>query len=247
MKTLLFIEFGTGIIKVTYTGGDSMDKRNDKGQFIKGQNIVDKTGERYGRLKVISMSDKRSGRKTFWNCICDCGNEKVVRSDSLGSIQSCGCLKKEQDRKNLTKNHRHKQSGKRIYNTWMGMKMRCTNKNSDSYKRYGALGIKVCDEWMNSFDVFYEWAMNNGYDDNLTIERMDYLGNYTPENCTWIPHNEQAINRRSTVWIEWNGEKHYLKKWSELLGINYGTLSSRYNRSGMRPPELFEPVKTTPR
>lgn len=224
-----------------------MTVRNEKGQFVKGQNIVDKTGQRNGRLTVVSMSDKRSGRKTYWNCVCDCGNTRVIRSDSLTVTRSCGCLKKEQDKSNLTKNHSHKQSGTRLYHTWQGMKARCYYDGSDSFERYGARGIKVCDEWMNSFDNFYEWAMNSGYDDNLTIERIDYLGDYTPENCTWIPQNEQAINRGSTVWIEWNGEKHNLKQWSELLGINYGTLVSRYNRSGMRPPELFDPVKTTPR
>lgn len=242
----LFNEVGTGIILLR---SDIMPiNRNEKGQFKKGEGIEDLTGKKFGRLRVVKLSDKRSGRKTFWDCICDCGKTKTVRSDSLKSkVRSCGCLKEEQDRINLTKNHRHKQSGKHLYNVWMNMKMRCYNTTDGAYERYGGRGIDVCDEWKNSFDAFMEWALGNGYDDNLSIERIDVNKGYSPDNCTWIKLKEQAINRRSTVWVEYQGERLNLKQWSEKLGINYGTLNSRYNRSGMRPPELFEPVKTTPR
>ncbi|AFZ90236.1 hypothetical protein [Bacillus velezensis] len=224
------------------------ENRNTKGQFIKGKGISDLTGKKFGRLRVIKLSEKRSGRKTFWDCVCDCGNTKTVRSDSLkSSIRSCGCLKKEQDKINLTKNHRHKQSGKHLYIVWMNMKQRCYNKSDKAYERYGGRGIYVCDEWKKSFDSFKKWSLDNSYCNNLSIERIDVNKGYSPDNCTWIPMKEQAVNRRSTVWVEYQGERLNLKQWSEKLGINYGTLHSRYYRSGMRPPELFNPVKTTPR
>lgn len=217
--------------------------RNSKGQFEKGNNVVDKTGLRNGRLTVVSKSDKRSGRKTYWNCICDCGNKVEVRSDSLKITMSCGCLKKEQNKINLTSNHSHKQSGSRLYHIWQNMKSRCYNVNNKRYELYGGKGITISEDWLKDFSNFYNWAIKNGYNDTLTIERIDINDNYNEENCCWIPFNDQANNRNRTIWIEWNGKKLNLKQWSKELGINYGTLNSRYNRSGMRPPELFYPVK----
>ena len=117
--------------------------RNSKGQFVKGKNIRDKTGKKYGRLTVLSLSKKRSGRKTYWNCICECGNTVEVRSDCLGTTLSCGCLKREQNRINLTANHSHKQSRTRLYHIWQNMKSRCYNQNNKRYENYGRKGIKV--------------------------------------------------------------------------------------------------------
>ncbi|MEB7320988.1 hypothetical protein NEM91_03435 [Staphylococcus haemolyticus] len=216
--------------------------RNSKGQFVKGKNIRDKTGKKYGRLTVLNLSKKRSGRKTYWNCICECGNTVEVRSDCLGTTLSCGCLKREQNRINLTANHSHKQSRTRLYHIWQNMKSRCYNQNNKRYENYGRKGIKVCEEWLD-FNVFYQWSLKSGYNDTMTIERNDIEKGYYPENCCWIPFNEQANNRNRTIWVEWNSKKRNLKQWSKELGINYGTLNSRYNRSGMRPPELFYPVK----
>ena len=200
------------------------------------------TGTIFSRLKVVGLSPKKSGRKSYWVCLCECGNKKVVRSDSLkkGMVRSCGCLKREQDKKNLTKHHRHKESKSRLHNIWIGIKKRCNNMNDD---RYGGRGIRVCEEWMESYEAFRDWSLKNGYSDNLTIERKDNDKGYYPENCSWIPQSEQAMNRRSTVWIEWDGKRKSIKQWSDYLGINYGTLHSRYYRSKMKPPELFEPVK----
>lgn len=205
------------------------------------------TGKKFSRLLVLGLSPKKSGRKTFWVCRCDCGNKKVARSDSLkdGSLQSCGCLRDEQAAVNVRKNHTHKDSHTLLHYTWGGMRQRCSNPNDESYKYYGGRGIKVCDEWEKSYSAFKEWAYENGYAEGLTIERIDVNKGYSPENCTWLPSREQAINRRSTVWIEWNGERRNIKQWADHLGIKYGTLHSRYYRSKMRPPELFEPVKNS--
>lgn len=224
------------------------EKRNEKGQFIKGVNIVDLTGKKFGRLTVIGISKKKVGRKTYWNCLCDCGKKKTVRSDSLQtSTKSCGCLRDEEAAKNVVINHTHKDSRSHLHYLWIRMKQRCSNPKTTRFEDYGGRGITVCDEWEGSYENFKQWAYENGYREGLSIERNDVNGNYSPDNCSWIEINEQANNRRSTVWVEYQGERLNLKQWADRLDFNYGTLYSRYTRSGMRPPELFEPVKTTPR
>lgn len=210
----------------------------------KGNGFDDLTGNKYGRLTVIGLSPKVSGRKSYWVCECTCGNKHVVRSDSLksGNVQSCGCLKKEQDKMNLTKHHRHLESHTRLHDTWLGIKARVSCSGNPSYPNYGGRGIAMCSEWFNSYGAFRDWALKNGYSPDLTIERVNNDGDYEPNNCTWIKAEEQAINRRSTVWVEWNGETKNVTQWAKKLGIKYGTLIARYNR-GDRPPHLFREVE----
>lgn len=217
-----------------------MNNRNKKGQFIKGVIRNNLTGKRFGRLTVIKLMPKNK-RKTYYECLCDCGNTKIVRSDSLtsGSVQSCGCLKKEQDRVNLIKNHSHKMSGTRIYSEWLGIKARCYNKNNERYCNYGGRGITVCDEWINDFQSFYDWSLNNGYADNLTIDRIDNNGNYEPLNCRWTDTYTQNRNRRSNVIVTYKGQRMCLKDAAEVSGIPYGTLSTRYHR-GWSDEQLFK-------
>ena len=209
-----------------------------------GSGFENLTGETFGRLTVLGLSGRRGGRKSYWVCKCICGNKKVVRGDVLkvGDVKSCGCLKKEADKTNLTKNHRHKESKTHLYTTWQGMKARCYNKNLRSYEDYGGRGITMCSAWSDRYETFRDWANINGYETHLSIERIDVNKGYKPENCTWIKVNEQANNRRSTVWLEWDGETNNIKQWSKKLGFKYGTLYSRYKR-GKRPPELFEPLQ----
>lgn len=213
---------------------------------IKGNGFKNIIGEKYGRLTVIGLSDRKSGRKRYWICKCSCGNIILSRVDMLnsGNTKSCGCLKKEQDNKNLDRTthgdsirHNHE----RIYDEWLGIKTRTENPNDANYPNYGGRGIKLCDDW-HEYNNFKRWANENGYNDSLTIERIDVNGDYEPSNCTWISGEHQADNRRTTIWIEWDGRRQNLKQWSKELDINYGTLNSRYHRSGMRPPELFFPV-----
>lgn len=217
-------------------------ERNSKGQFTKGANIKDLTGKRFGKLVVLRLGEKRSGRKTYWLCQCDCGNLKEVRSDGLKVIRSCGCLKKEQDKINLTANHSHKDSHTVLHNTWIRMKQRCENPENSRYERYGGRGITVSDEWQN-YPTFRKWSLDNGFSPELTIERIDNDKSYEPDNCKWIPFSEQANNRKNTIWIEYKGRTQNLMQWCNELNLSYKTINQRFKR-GKRAPELFEPIKT---
>lgn len=155
---------------------------------------TDLIGKRFGKLVVVSLYSNASrnpptARK--WLCKCDCGNEVIVIGRNLGSgnTQSCGCLKK-------TVKGAYLPNKNRVYNSWRAMRARCNNENNNRYHLYGGRGISVCDEWNDSFDKFREWALSNGYADNLTIDRIDPDGNYCPENCRWIPPEMQSSTRR---------------------------------------------------
>lgn len=155
--------------------------------------LIDLTGQRYGRLVVIERD--YSKRTTAWKCLCDCGNTTIVTSKALRakgySTKSCGCLNREG-------NPVHRQSRTRLYNIYYSMKKRCYKENDEHYKYWGARGIKMCDEWLGKegFVHFYEWAMANGYADDLSIDRIDVDGNYEPSNCRWATPYEQVHNRR---------------------------------------------------
>lgn len=147
--------------------------------------VKDLIGSRFGRLIVICRAPNDSMGRTVWRCKCDCGNIKDIRSTNLceGLIKSCGCL-------------RHGLRNTRLYTIWSHMKQRCENPRSNRFRLYGARGIKVCSEWRNDFKRFYDWAMSNGYSDDLSIDRIDGDGNYEPQNCRWATVSEQNKNRR---------------------------------------------------
>lgn len=115
----------------------------------------------------------------------------------------------------------------RLYKIWCGMKYRCYNANYDGYNNYGGRGIIVCQEWINDFGNFYEWAIKNGYKDTLTIERIDVNGNYCPENCKWATMKEQENNKRNNTVLEYNGEKRTVSEWADKLQVSKETLYSR--------------------
>lgn len=160
----------------------------------------DESGNRFGRLVAlyevdgIPRTDRPGWKRRVYRCRCDCGNELDVMVDSLrtGNTKSCGCLN---GKGRAARRKTHGMTETRLYRIWCHMKSRCEQPNNNRYYRYGARGIRVCDEWKNSFESFYEWAMNNGYREDLTIERKDNDGNYCPENCEWITLAEQAKNK----------------------------------------------------
>lgn len=137
----------------------------------------------------------------------------------------------------------HGGTGTRLYRIWQNMKARCYGKYSREYDNYGGRGITVCDEWRNSYEKFKEWALNNGYEENLTLDRIDVNGNYEPSNCQWITNKEQQNNRRDNVYYEFGGETKSLSQWSEELGICYKTLQKRIRKWGVEKA-FTEPLKT---
>lgn len=193
----------------------------------------DLTGKRFGRLSVIGIDDRET-KRTYFYCRCDCGNVKSVRSDCLvsGAVTSCGCRKREQDTINLTANHKHKMSGTRIYWIWQGMKGRCYNPHDARFERYGGRGINVCDAWKNNFSEFYEWAMQNGYSDDLTIDRIDNNKGYSPDNCRWADRETQCRNRSSNIKIKIGNSIRTLTEWCEIFEVEPKTIFARYSRNG---------------
>ena len=119
-----------------------------------------------------------------------------------------------------------------LWYRWHGIKKRCLNECNGRYHQYGGRGIKVCEEWLESFDNFVEWALSNGYAENLTLERIDVNGDYCPENCKWITIQEQARNKRGTKWVDYKGERVQLKVLCDRLGVTYDTVHDRIYARG---------------
>lgn len=158
-------------------------------KLVSQSKIIDLTGQRFGRLVALERVGKNNHGVSLWKCKCDCGNECIVSQSGLHSwkTQSCGCLHKE-----TFNGYKHGYSKTRIYKIWCAMRDRCAREKSSVYKYYGGKGIRVCDEWADSFMSFREWALANGYNDTLVIDRIDSTKNYCPSNCRWITQAENA-------------------------------------------------------
>lgn len=188
--------------------------------------LKDLTGMTFGRWKVIKRAGTNKHRNATWLCECSCEQhtKRIVSGGSLisGESTSCGCLSKEA-------HYKHGLSGTRLYWIWYGMKDRITNENNNAYNYYGGRGIKLCEQWFDYIN-FYNWAINNGYQENLTIERKNTNGDYCPENCCWATMKEQSLNKRNTHLLEFNGKIQSAKEWSEELNIPYYVLMGRINK-----------------
>lgn len=188
-------------------------------------------GKKFGKLTVIKALKERQRGKIVWVCKCDCGNITHVVSSNLregkvrGGTYSCGCAKIEQ--KTV-----HNLSNTKLYKTLVSIKGRCKNPNHPNYKRYGGRGITLCEEWdgEKGFENFYNWAMQNGYRDGLTIDRTDNNKGYSPNNCRWVTNKQNSNNTRNCKLMTINGESHTISEWADIKGIPPRVFYSRRQR-----------------
>ncbi len=197
--------------------------------------LIDRTGEKYGRLTVVSRAPNKSEKDTNarWNCKCDCGKEGVIaygQDLSRGKFKSCGCLNAERIKT-------HGASRSPMYRVWQQMFQRCENPNNESYKNYGERGIYVDDAWRD-FETFR--ADMGMPAKGMTIERKDNNGPYSKSNCIWAPMKAQQNNKRSNVTLSYQGETLTLSQWAERIGVNYTTLRGRM-KMGWTAEEIISP------
>lgn len=197
---------------------------------------LDVTGKKYGRLTALRFHHA-SGKHSYWLWRCDCGTEKIARLDcvKVGMVSSCGCANKD------SHPPKHGYSRTKLYHVFYSMKQRCYNPKCTVYQYYGGRGISIDPAWMSDNKAFCDWAMNNGYREGLTIDRIDVNGDYTPENCRWITQREQVRNTRRNTHITFNGKTQLLKDWCEELGVNIATACYRI-RAGKPLEEVFKPT-----
>ena len=184
-------------------------------------NFIDLTGQHFGKLTVLNRatSNSKSGN-VMWVCRCDCENVVTVIGSHLLNhhTTSCGC--------NRIGKASNGHSRERLYRIWYRMRRRCLVQSDEHFKWYGGRGISICSEW-DDYEVFRTWAMNNGYSDNLTIDRKEVNGNYCPDNCRWADIKTQANNRSSNRFLELNGKTYTVTQMAEAFGITPDTIFNR--------------------
>lgn len=211
-------------------------------------------GRRFGNLMVLG--EERSGEHKYWKCRCDCGNIKIASTSYLlnGTAKSCGHERCNPYRKDTPRNKSPlTASGKRklcylehqrILQIRRSMIQRCECENNENYKWYGGKEIKICEEWRNDPLKFYDWAIESGYAENLTIDRIDPNGDYFPENCRWVTMKVQNRNKTNSILIEYNGDKKTLSEWCEILNLPRATIRHRIYKMNMDIKEAFTiPIK----
>lgn len=177
-----------------------------------------KAGERYGHL-IIICEIKKQGQYRCFQVKCDCGKILNVILSSLrnGHTKSCGCIISTANRKSAT----------RLYGIWYKILRRCKVKNSENYAKYGAKGIDICDEWL-CYEVFEKWAYANGYQDKLSIDRINNKGNYEPSNCRWTNHSVQNANKSFKSQYKYVGVGKSKNKWRARLTHNLKEINIGY-------------------
>ena len=193
-----------------------------------------KSGDVFGKLTVIKELQPHitpcGTKKRMLQCKCECGSIVVRELAYLKVCHSCGCDKPTiGDR---TRKYTKESTESFIYTTWLGMRQRCYDSKSHKYYCYGARGIRICDEWYNNYESFYNWSVRNGAKKGLTIDRIDNNKNYEPSNCRWVSYKEQSRNKSNTRFISYNGISQPLCDWSEQLGIEQGTIRMRLDKYG---------------
>ena len=185
-------------------------------------------GQVFNMLTVLKEVERNKKQRQFL-CKCECGHIGNHRLISLtkGEAKSCGCLRRKTF---LERNTSHGKSRTKLNSVWQAMKQRCENHNNINFKYYGGKGVKVCLEWSQSLKVFYDWAINNGYSENMTIDRIDVNGNYEPSNCRWVSMKIQSRNKTDNRFIEFKGEKLCLQDWATKIGIHISALDKRIKK-----------------
>ncbi len=201
--------------------------------------FIDITGQTFNHIHVKEHIGSDKWGEAIFLCRCtECGKEFVAKSSVIryGLKKSCGCVAKKELSERMKGQRpatwKHGEGKSRLFAIWSGMKTRCTNPNRKTYKHYGGRGISVCDEWFNSYESFRDWALANGYRDDLTIERIDVNGDYEPSNCRWCTWKEQANNKTNNRIIKINGVERTLSEWCDIYGINETTVNQRLNAYG---------------
>lgn len=194
----------------------------------KHEKIADLSQQRFGRLTALALHHNNHGRP-YWLCQCDCGKQIVVFAGSLksGNTSSCGCLHRELL---SSASKTHGDSGTRLYHVWKAMHGRCYNPNNKNYSLYGGRGIIVCDEWLKDFSVFKQWAIQNGYEAGLTIDRINGDLNYCPDNCRWVTQKEQTRNVSRNHVINFQGATKCASEWAEIYHMPPDRLYERLKR-----------------
>lgn len=202
----------------------------------------DLTGMKFGRLTVLREDGRSNDGHVKWLCQCECGNTvSVISRDLKRGQQSCGCYRAIKNREMRVT---HGKSNTRLYKIWRGMRDRCHNCKNHDYKNYGGRGIKICDEWYDDFQTFYSWAINNGYCDELSIDRINVNGHYEPSNCRWVTQKQQANNTRVNVYLTHNGKTQSMKMWAEELRVPYQLVRDRHKlHPNMSFEELYAPIQ----
>lgn len=194
-------------------------------------------GRKFGLLTVESRYENTADGKRQWICVCDCGKHKTnpVRTSDLvsGKVRSCGCLFKIC---NKGKNTTHGLSKSRMFSIWSSMLARCRK-----HRNYVDRGITVCDEWLHDFQAFYDWAMGNGYEEHLTIDRIDNNRGYSPDNCRWVDMKTQQNNRRNNRIVNYFGVDFTIATLAQKINISPATLLWRVNKGWDQTEWHIEP------
>lgn len=194
--------------------------------------LLDMTGKQFNGCIVLKRNGSDKYRKACWLVKCHCGKEFTTLGASIrnGHVNSCGCSRNKTRVDMGNANKTHGETRTRLYVILKNMKARCYNENHKSYKYYGAEGITICDEWKNDYTVFRDWAYENGYSDELTIDRINVAGNYEPSNCRWVTHKEQSINKRSNKFLSYQNEILTQSQICERTGLSKYMVNKLYNK-----------------
>ena len=206
----------------------------------KNKNFHDCTGETINGIEILYYIGSDKHHFSHYMCKCHCGNKFITSITDVKSkhTKSCGCYSIQSFKERATK---HGLKYTRIYGIWQNMLNRCRNPNVKCYAVYGGRGIYVCDEWKtqdSGFINFYNWSMSNGYTEELTIDRIDVNGPYSPDNCRWVSWEVQILNKRNSLTLTYNDINLPIIEWSKITGIPYGTIYNRMQK-GWTPEQVL--------